>query len=689
LIPEGQRNEVLWSLAKTMFRGGRGAEEIEVALLEENKRCTDSSGRLCPLDAEEIRRIIQSARQYVGRQRTEAQNHASMRFSATAAARTSGLADLAKQPTDDDLRPALQRYEQICRKGARDPQDWEAAERELVRALTQKGVPAPARTAKKSIAVSKSGRSQGADPNDRPVQPATNNRPIITTNNRPLRDVTDDALRALDAINHPPVVFVKHATLVRVCRDEKWHPFIQELNEAALRGELARAADWIRRSQKGDIDIPPPKPVVENVLATPHLHGKGFPALEGITEIPVLRPDGTVVTKPGYDPETRLCYAPDKTLKVSNIPTDPTKEDLDAACSLMEDTFGQFPFRDPDIDYANLLGLVLTPPLRQVLEAECVPLAIIDSPKMGTGKTLLARAATEILAGRGLGTLEISATSNDEEWRKQITAAMERGATIINIDNVDGSLQAPSLSRALTSTLWHDRILGRSKMGTWPQRATWIATGNNIKLRRDLIRRSYCIRLDAKTAKPWQRTGFRHPDLLGWIRENRGSLVAAALTLCRGWFSANKPPAVDLPSIGGFDAWARTVGGVLSNAGVPGFLNNLEELYESSAEEEREWEAFLSVLQVRYSPRGFTAQELVARLLGSDDPELTSLLPGTLAEKARNDGFSRSLGRALARKEDTPFGDRNLRLARCVTADSQTRSIRWAIAEGWDEESPG
>src|SRR5262245_47392738 len=59
IIPEGQRNDTLTSLAGTMRRRGMGFDEIEAALLvTNNKRCDP------PLAEDEIRKIAASVRRY-------------------------------------------------------------------------------------------------------------------------------------------------------------------------------------------------------------------------------------------------------------------------------------------------------------------------------------------------------------------------------------------------------------------------------------------------------------------------------------------------------------------------------------------------------------------------------------------------------------------------------------------------
>ena len=101
------------------------------------------------------------------------------------------------------------------------------------------------------------------------------------------------------------------------------------------------------------------------------------------------------------------------------------------------------------------------------------------------------------------------------------------------IDNLRHKLDSSAVAGALTAPFWEDRILGVSEMVRLPIRCAWIATGNNSEFSNEMARRIVRIRLDAHVERPWQREGFRHPDLMIWVRANRGRLVAACLTLCQ------------------------------------------------------------------------------------------------------------------------------------------------------------
>src|SRR5262249_23889588 len=165
-----------------------------------------------------------------------------------------------------------------------------------------------------------------------------------------------------------------------------------------------------------------------------------------------------------------------------------------------------------------------------------------------------------------------------------------------------------------------------------PNRVTLYMTGNNLKLRGDIARRTYWVRLDAKQARPWRRRNFKHGDLVGFVRENRGALLGAVLTLARAWVVAGRPLTTG-GLIGGFDQWERTIGGILANAGVEGFLGNLDQLYATADEEDSDWENFLTVLR-KHLPYAKSARSIAQMILG-DEPEFGELrekLPTQLAE---------------------------------------------------------
>lgn len=505
----------------------------------------------------------------------------------------------------------------------------------------------------------------------------------IVAKGRPLPDIAADALTALAAANDPPELFVRLGQLARVRADEKSRPLIDHVSEPLLRHRLARVAEWIRVDANRKVTaVPPPSEVVQDILA---MKAWPFPPLEGITEVPFLRPDGTVLDQPGYDPVTGLVYQPAPG-PVPCVPVTPSSTDIRAAVAALEDVFADFPFVD-HASLANTIALALTPVVRPAI-AGPVPMALVDKPKRGTGSTLLVQIITSITIGSD--TELTTAPKDEDEWRKRITAGMLAAVPCMFFDNVEERLTSASLAAVLTSLTWSDRILGESRMArNLPQRATWMATGNNLKVGGDLARRCYLIRLDAHEARPWERNGFRHPDLLKHVRSRRCGILVALLTLARAWWAAGQPEA-ETPKMGSFDVWVRVIGGILAHAGFHDFLGNLTALYEEVDEEEMAWTAFVSTWHELWGTRGFTAKELTAALedTSTDDGAmpLREVLPADLAEQLEKGGgkFSRRLGNALAKRDGSIFGayrlgrdgERNRAVKWCVTPAPQMQRLR-------------
>jgi hypothetical protein len=445
---------------------------------------------------------------------------------------------------------------------------------------------------------------------------------------------------------------------------------IERIGESEMRHELTRAADFERTGAKGASAVAPPLEVVRDILATPALP---FPPLIGVVQTPTIRPDGSVLDVPGYDVATRLLFAPQPGAPIPKVPVAPTPAQVKAARELILELFADFPFAEQS-SRAGAVALALTPIVRPAI-AGPVPLAIADATQAGTGKGLLTNAVAIISTGHPAAVEH--APASDEEWDKRITATLRDAPALIALDDVE-TLRSPSLARALTATEWKGRVLGRSENVTLPQRATWVATGNNIRLGGDIPRRCYWIRLDAQTSRPWERDGFKHPDLMKWAHTHRGVLVTALLTLARAWFAA-ECPAPNVRPIGSFEDWTRVIGGILQHAEIPGFLDNLPALYDAADDDGPEWEVFLDALQREFGNAEITVARIHDRARDTQAEALRDALPGELLDQIENAGrFKTRLGKAFGKRVGRRYGTENLHICRAAD-DSHTKTARWQI----------
>ena len=490
----------------------------------------------------------------------------------------------------------------------------------------------------------------------------------IVVTDRQLRDITADALHSLYRANQPTHIFRRSSALARISLDEEGRPYIEPLGESAFRGLLARTCNFVRTTLKNEgVAIPPPLEVVRDCLS---LGQWDFPALLGIIEAPVIRPDGTVLTNPGYDSLTHLYYYPSLRLEVPPIPDTPSDSDVATASELVLEPLADFPF-DGDASFANAVATMLTPILRPMIDGP-VPLALFDKPQQGTGASLLAEVISIVATGRAAAMM--TAQKDDEGWRKAITSLLLKGQMVVTIDNVEYDLWTPSLAAILTATTYQDRILGRSEMVQLPNRTTWLATGNNIRLRGDLPRRCIWIRMDARMARPWlrDRNDFKHPDLPTWVSNNRGEILAAILTIARAWVAAGMPEAQGLPNLGGYESYCQVVGGVLAYMGIKGFLSNLDDMYNETDTDTPQWEGFLETWHDVLGDSPLTATELVGHI--HDNADLRAALPDVMADvDTRN--YCRRLGIALAKKKGVryPHG------LSIVKAGQYNRAVKWKV----------
>ena len=110
----------------------------------------------------------------------------------------------------------------------------------------------------------------------------------------------------------------------------------------------------------------------------------GLPYLAGVVTAPVLKPDGTISTAPGYDADTGLLHLPDG-VKVS-VPDDPTQVQAKAAAALLLDLVGDFPF-EKSTHRSAWLAFLLTLLSRHAFVGPA-PLWLFDSNAPGSGKAV-------------------------------------------------------------------------------------------------------------------------------------------------------------------------------------------------------------------------------------------------------------------------------------------------------------
>lgn len=514
--------------------------------------------------------------------------------------------------------------------------------------------------------------------------PVNSDLPAIVIDDKQLSDLTEEAMAAILQGNTPPSVFVRAGTVARVVCDENGVPKIETFDRVRMRCRLSEVANFftLRKGEGGgyeQVGTNPPLSLAENVLAQTTWD---LPSLAGIARAPILRRDGTICTQPGYDSISRLMYCPDPGLVLTPIPEFPDSHEVQACVDILLSVISDFPFAD-EPSRANALGILFSLLMRPVITGH-VPLAIVDAPVQGTGKTLLVTTLGTIAVGN-VSSESIPSKENDDEWRKKITSILLAASPFVLLDNIpdNTTIDSPSLAAALTSDEWSDRLLGRNNAIRLPSRVVWAATGNNLSVAGDIPRRSYSIRLDANAERPWERTGFTIKGLERHVRSKRGDLLSAALTVIRAWYTSGKPSA-SVPMLGSFEEWSETIGSVLAFAGIDGFLGNLAQTQVVQDEDTQQWTAFIDAWWEEFGAEPVVVDDLCQRLIEDDvhGARTSRAVPDALlvhldVHGVRAGALRKSLGRHLSRLMGRIFNGRKVLDA---GRDSNRKVRRWKLA---------
>ncbi len=373
--------------------------------------------------------------------------------------------------------------------------------------------------------------------------------------------------------------------------------------DAAYLAELSTATAhhkrWDRRRDDWRI-IDCPRRSAEALLSRGHW--PRLPTLTGVIEAPIVTPQNLVIDSAGYDRRTGLFLTGRPSGYVSP-PQRPEFHDAQAAGRVLEEALNTFPFVEKT-DLASAIAAILTALVRRVLPA--APLISITAPTPGTGKSLLAYVVSMIALGRLPAMLTLG--HDDGETEKRLHAALLAGDAILVADNLERPLAGELLCQLMTQPSVQFRPLRLSAMVTAPTNFTTIATGNNLAVHGDMLRRTMVVRLDARTERPETRAFSR--DAMVFVRERRGKLISAALTIIRGYLACDTP-AVGLRPFGGFDLWDRMVRHAVVWAGFDDPLKAAQSLRDTDPDSEAT-AALFTAWRAVFDDAGATASDAIA-----------------------------------------------------------------------------
>lgn len=362
---------------------------------------------------------------------------------------------------------------------------------------------------------------------------------------------------------------------------------------------LTANAFWYRRVKEDLVVVDCPERIARTYLSRAG-HWK-LRTLLGVIESPTLRPDGSVVSKPGFDEATGLYFDPNSA-GFPDIPENATRTEAIAALERLKVVLKDFPFLEPS-DRSAALAAILTSLIRKSIRT--APLFAFRAPKMASGKSLLADVVAMISTGRVASVM--SQGKDEDEDKKRLLAILIEGISVACIDNIERDFGGAALCTVLTQESWRERVLGKTGTATVPTATTWLATGNNVRFVGDIVTRVVPCDLDSGLERPEEREF--DVNLHEYVPAHRGDLVAAGLTVLRAFHVAGRPDQ-GLSVFGRFEEWSGWVRSALVWLGEADPCDGRKRLYEYDPVGSQ-LKALLVAWHALHQDRALTASELI------------------------------------------------------------------------------
>jgi DNA polymerase I len=479
---------------------------------------------------------------------------------------------------------------------------------------------------------------------------------VIRTNDVRTRDMAQQAIAAIVDANDPPTLFARAEDNLQITR---WGERIQPMDKALATHLGEEFCDWVTVRKTGAVATRMPPHVADDMLA--RAPWADLPPLKRLVRSPIILPDARILGSSGYDASTGLYLALEPGFSLPTVPDEPTEDDLHGAFAYVRSFLDEFVFGS-EADAANAVGLFIGHLLRPLIGDEALlPMFCVDAPTQSTGKTALAN-ATGVLALGGPPKI-VPEIKDADEWRKQVAALLVGETELVLFDNLTHKLDDASLAAMLTGEgMWGGRLLGGNLMVNERTKLTVIVTGNNLQVGDDLRRRVIYIRLNTNMPDPSSRM-FRRTDFLGSLKQARPRLLAAFFTWARRWLQLGSPVS-NAPILAGYNAFVRTVHGMLSMLGVDQWLGNLASFRDAQDPETAVWALWLGEWYALWGSEPQKSVDLAAALNSGSPPyEAFSVARPSAFEtytQIDRDKLKTTIGNLLPTRVDQFFGNYQL-----------------------------
>lgn len=422
-----------------------------------------------------------------------------------------------------------------------------------------------------------------------------------------------------------------------------------------------------KNSQPKLVPVDPPDKVINTLLVLRHWK---FPKISGVSNAPVMRPDGSIVTTKGFDVQTGMWLDWEDNLEFPAIKDNPSLEDAKTARNLLLGLVSGFPFKT-ELDKSVAMAAILTAVLRGGFDL--APMFLVAAHQAGSGKSFFVDVISTIINGRPCPVITVG--FNKEETEKRLGAILLESPSIFSLDNLSGDLDGDVLCQMVTQQTVKIRVLGKSETPECEWRGTMFATGNNIFLVGDLTRRGLTIRLDPKEERPELRSFAFDP--IESVLQHRGHYIAAAMTIVKAYMAAS--PQYERKPFAGFEGWSRFVREPLLWLSFEDPITSIENSNTNDPVRTAAHELIGVLVAACGTGKSFTTSDVVAKAREGNyeqedfntpgpavtfkytHPELHAFLMSEVPNKRGNDIEPRRLGRWMMRIDGQIYGKYCLR----------------------------
>jgi hypothetical protein len=312
---------------------------------------------------------------------------------------------------------------------------------------------------------------------------------------------------------------------------------------------------------------------------------RGVRPLKGVNHVrcPVVRPNGELEALPwGYDAQTQIYTVPGGMEYNFDVP-------MEVAKGRILRLLKSFPITD-DRSLAVQVAAMLALFIRHLPGGSGLrPGFLWYANKPGSGKSVLAKVCLYIVMGRAA----VAKLKKDDDLDKEIEAFCRAAVPYIFLDNIRGGLNSTTIEQMLTSEESTGRAMGGHGTFDAKNSALLLATGNQLDLTEDALRRFLLIDLFEKGDPEQRVVEIPLNDTLMRTETWRVEMLESLWALVRNWHERGMVRGKK--SLASFEEYAALLGGIVEEAGYENPFQKAE-IADAKSPGAAEFDELLSML---------------------------------------------------------------------------------------------